>query len=120
MVTFKFNVMNNLRNRVQLIGHVGNTPEVKNFGDGKTVARLNIATNEVYINKEGEKVTETQWHNLVAWGKNAKFIEKYLNKGQEIAIEGKLTSRSWDDKDGVKRYVTEVVVNEMMMIGSKK
>jgi len=112
--------MNNLRNRVQLIGHVGNAPEVKSFGEGKKVARLTVATNEVHINKEGEKVTETQWHNLVVWGKNANFVEKYLNKGQEVAIEGKLTTRSWDDKEGVKRYITEVVVNELMMIGSKK
>jgi len=112
--------MNNLRNRVQLIGHVGVNPEIRSLGDGKTFARLNIATNEIRIGKDGEKITETQWHNLVAWGKNAQFIEKYLNKGQEVAVEGKLTSRSYDDKNGVKRYITEIVINELMMIGNKK
>jgi len=117
---FKVKVMNNLRNRVQLIGRVGNTPEVRSLSEGKTMARINLATNEVHINKDGEKVTETQWHNLIAWGKNAKFIEKYLTKGQEVAIEGKLTNRSYDDKEGVKRYITEIVINELMMIGNKK
>lgn len=108
--------MNTMKNRVQLIGHVGNEPEVKTFEGGK-VANLTIATNDSYTNKKGEKVEQTEWHRLVAWDKNAEIIEKFVNKGKEIAIEGKLTSRSYDDKDGNKRYITEVVVNDIMLLG---
>jgi len=109
--------MNALRNKVQLIGHVGNDPEVKNFETGKKLANLTIATNEVYKNDKGEKVEETQWHKVVAWGKPAEIIEKYVTKGKEIAVEGKLVHRSYDDKNGDKRYVTEVVVNELLLMG---
>jgi single-strand DNA-binding protein len=105
-----------MKNRVQLIGHVGNDPEVKTFEGGK-VANLNIATNDSYTNKKGEKVEQTEWHRLVAWDKNAEIIEKFVTKGKEIAIEGKLTSRSYDDKDGNKRYITEVVINDIMLLG---
>jgi single-strand DNA-binding protein len=109
--------MNALRNKVQLIGHVGNDPEIKNFDGGKKLANMTIATNEVYRNTEGEKVEDTQWHRLVAWGKVAERIEKYVSKGKEIAVEGKLTHRSYDDKNGEKRYTTEVVVNELLLLG---
>ncbi len=112
--------MNNLRNSVRLIGNLGMNPEVKEIGKDKKVAKFSLATKEVYKNEDGEKVSETQWHNLIAWGSQAKIAEKYLKKGNEIAIEGKLTSRNYTDKDGVKRYVTEIVVNEILMIGSKK
>ncbi len=112
--------MNNLRNSVRLIGNLGMNPEVKEIGKDKKVAKFSLATKEVYKNEDGEKVSETQWHNLIAWGNQAKIAEKYLKKGNEIAIEGKLTSRNYTDKDGVKRYVTEIVVNEILMIGSKK
>ena len=112
--------MNNLRNSVRLIGNLGMNPEVKEIGNDKKLAKFSLATREVYKNEDGEKVSETQWHNLVAWGNQAKLAEKYLKKGNEIAIEGKLTSRNYTDKDGVKRYVTEIVVNEILMIGSKK
>lgn len=112
--------MNNLRNSVRLIGNLGANPEVKEFEKGKKVARLNLATNETYTNQKGEKVTETNWHNLVAWGKSAEIAEKYYTKGCEIAIEGKLTNRSYTDKDGAKKYITEIVVNEMMMVGKKE
>jgi single-strand DNA-binding protein len=95
-------------------------PEVKEIGNDKKLAKFSLATKEVYKNEDGEKVSETQWHNLIAWGSQAKIAEKYLKKGNEIAIEGKLTSRNYTDKDGVKRYVTEIVVNEILMIGSKK
>ena len=78
-----------------------------------------MATNENYKNANGEKVTDTQWHNIIAWGNTAEIIEKYVNKGEEVAIEGKLTSRSYDDKDGNKRYITEIVVNELLMLGGK-
>ena len=109
--------MSTLRNKVQLIGHVGNDPEIKTFDGGKKLAKLNVATNESYKNDKGEKVEETQWHNLVAWGKTADIIEKYVVKGKEIAIEGKLTHRSYEDKNGEKRYVTEVVIDEIVLLG---
>jgi single-strand DNA-binding protein len=109
--------MSTLRNKVQLIGHVGNDPEIKTFDGGKKLAKLNVATNESYKNDKGEKVEETQWHNLVAWGKTADIIEKYVVKGKEIAIEGKLTHKSYEDKNGEKRYVTEVVIDELLLLG---
>ena len=112
--------MNNLRNSVRLIGNLGMNPEVKEIGNDKKLAKFSLATREVYKNDDGEKVSDTQWHNLIAWGNQAKLAEKYLKKGNEIAIEGKLTSRNYTDKDGVKRYVTEIVVNEILMIGTKK
>lgn len=111
--------MNTLRNKVQLIGNLGQNPEVKELNGGKKVAKFSLATNETYKNKAGEKVTDTQWHNLVAWGKTAEIIEKYLKKGSEVAIEGKLLNRNYTDKEGVKRYVTEIQVSELLMLGSK-
>jgi len=80
------------------------------------LAKLSIATSDIYKNKEGEKVKETYWHNLIAWGKTATFIQNYVQKGQEIAVEGKLTNRSYDDKDGKKHYITEINVNELMLM----
>jgi single-strand DNA-binding protein len=111
--------MSTLRNKVQLIGHVGNDPEIKTFDGGKKLAKLNVATNQSYKNEKGEKVEETQWHSLIAWGKTADIIEKFVLKGKEIAIEGKLTHRSYEDKTGEKRYVTEVVIDELLLLGSK-
>ncbi len=111
--------MNNLKNKVQLIGNLGMNPEIKVLESGKKLAKFSIATNESYKNVKGEKIEDTQWHNLIAWGKTADIIEKYLQKGNEIAIEGKLTNRSYDDKDGNKRYVTEIIVNDLLMLGSK-
>jgi single-strand DNA-binding protein len=108
-----------LKNKVQLIGNLGNNPEIKTLEGGKKLARFSVATNEVYRNTKGEKVTETQWHNLVAWGKVAEIAEKFLTKGSEIAIEGKLMNRTYNDKDGVKKYFTEVQVNELLMLGDK-
>lgn len=109
--------MNALRNRVQLIGCLGNDPEIKNFEGSKKLANFTLATNESYKNDKGEKVEETQWHRLVAWGKTAEIIEKYATKGKEIAIEGKLTHRNYEDKNGEKRYVTEVVVSDVLLLG---
>ena len=109
--------MNTLRNKVQLIGNIGNAREKITLDAGKKLAKFSIATNETYKNAQGEKVTDTQWHNIVAWGKTAQIIEKYVTKGKEVAIEGKLTSRSYDDKDGNKRYITEVVCSELLMLG---
>ena len=112
--------MNSLKNSVRLVGNLGTDPEVKSFDNNRKLAKLAIATNETYKNDKGEKVTDTQWHNLVMWGAQAKLAEDYLKKGDEIAIEGKLASRSYVDKDGNKRYVTEIVVNEFLKVGLKK
>lgn len=109
--------MNTLRNKVQLIGHVGQEPEIKNLEGGKKLATITLATNESYTNSNGEKVEQTEWHRITAWGKTAEIIEKYVTKGKEIAIEGKLTHRSYDDKNGDKKYITEVVVNELLLLG---
>jgi single-strand DNA-binding protein len=108
-----------LKNKVQLIGNLGNKPEIRTTEGGKKLARFSLATNEVYRNAKGEKVTETQWHNIVAWGKVADIVEKFLDKGSEIALEGKLINRTYSDKDGNKKYVTEVQVNEVLMLGEK-
>ena len=109
--------MNTLRNKVQLIGNLGNDPEIINLESGKMLAKFSIATNENYKNADGEKITDTQWHNVVVWGKTASIVEKYLTKGKEVAVEGKLTNRSYETKDGEKRYVTEIVCNELLMLG---
>ncbi|MFC6861782.1 single-stranded DNA-binding protein [Zunongwangia atlantica 22II14-10F7] len=111
--------MSTIRNKVQLIGNVGNTPEITNLDTSKKVARLSLATNDYYRNQKGESVQDTQWHNLVAWNKQAEIIENYVPKGKEIAIEGKLISRSYEDKEGNKRYVTEILVSEILLLGSK-
>jgi len=108
-----------LKNKVQLIGHLGADPEVRNLEGGKKVAKLNMATNENYKNANGEKVNETQWHHLVAWGKGADLAEQFLKKGSELAIEGKLTYRDYIDANGVKKYITEVQVNEILLLDSK-
>lgn len=109
--------MNAMKNTVQLIGHVGNDPEIKIFDGGKKLANITIATNDSYKNDKGEKVETTEWHKVVAWGKTADIIEKYVTKGLQIAVEGKLTHRSYDDKNGEKRYISEVVVNEVLLLG---
>ena len=111
--------MNALRNKVQLIGNLGMDPEVKSLDGGKKLAKVSIATNETYKNAKGERVTETQWHNLIAWGKTAEIVEKFLKKGSEVAVEGKLINRNYTDKEGIKRYVTEIEVSEVLMLGGK-
>lgn len=108
-----------LKNKVQLIGNLGNAPEIKTLEGGKKLARFSMATNESYRNAKGEKITETQWHNLIAWGKVADIAEKFLVKGSEVAIEGKLINRNYNDKEGNKKYITEVQVNEVLMLGEK-
>ena len=119
MMGTKLKVMNALKNKVQLIGNLGNAPEVRNTESGKKLVRFSIATNESYRNAKGEKVTETQWHNLIAWGKVADIAEKYLTKGSEVAIEGKLMNNNYTDKEGVKKYATEIQVHELLLLGSK-
>jgi single-strand DNA-binding protein len=115
----KHKVMNRLKNKVQLIGNLGNAPEMRNMENGKKMARFSVATNESYQNAKGEKVTETQWHRLIAWGKVAEIAEKYLAKGTEVAIEGKLVNGNYLDKEGNKKYFTEVEVHELLMLGGK-
>jgi len=111
--------MNALKNKVQLIGNLGKDPEIITLDSGKKLAKFSIATNESYKNAKGEKVEDTQWHNVIAWNKTAEIVEKYLVKGNEVAVEGKLTTRNYEDKDGIKKYITEIVVNELLMLGNK-
>ena len=109
--------MNALRNKVQLIGRLGQDPEIINFADGNKMAKFSLATDDSYKDKDGKKVERTDWHNIVVKGGLVKVVENYVNKGQEIALEGKLTTRTWEDKEGNKRYTTEVVCNELLMLG---
>lgn len=111
--------MNALKNKVQLIGNLGNKPEILILDSGKKLAKFSLATNEIYKNAQGEKITDTQWHNIVAWNKTAEIIEMYLDKGNEVMIEGKLTTRNYENSEGEKRYITEVVCNELLMLGNK-
>lgn len=108
--------MNAIKNKVQLIGHLGQNPAITNDEAGKKKAELSVATNESYKNAKGEKVTETQWHKVIAWGKLAEIAEKYLTKGIEVAIEGKLINRSYTDTKGILRYVTEIHANELLIL----
>lgn len=109
--------MNALRNKVQLIGRLGQEPEIITFEDGNKMAKFSMATDDSYKDKTGNKVERAYWHNIIVKGGLVNVVENYVKKGQEIAIEGKLTNRSWDDKDGKKNYTTEVVVNELLMFG---
>lgn len=111
--------MNNLRNSVRLIGNLGGNPDVKTLEKGNKVAKFTLATNDIYTDKDGKKVTDTQWHNIVAWGKTAEIIEEFLTKGSEVAVEGRLISRSYDGKEGDKKYITEIILNELLMLGKK-
>lgn len=111
--------MMNMKNRVQLIGHLGATPEVKSLDNGNKLAKFTIATSEFYTNKKGEKVNETQWHNIVIWGKLADIAERYLEKGTQVVIDGKLTTRNYTDKEGIKKYFTEIVANELLVLDKK-
>jgi single-strand DNA-binding protein len=108
-----------IKNRVQLIGNLGNAPEVKDLDNGNKVARFAVATNDSYTNKKGERVDDTQWHNVVIWGKLAGIAQKYLAKGSQVVIDGKLTTRNYTDKEGVKKYFTEIVAHELLMIDKK-
>lgn len=112
--------MNTLRNKVQLIGRLGAKIEVKTLESGKVLGHATLATNETHKNQKGEKITETTWHNLVIWGKQAEVLSKYTDKGSEIGIEGKLTNRSYTDKNGEKKYITEIVVNDFLLMGKKE
>lgn len=112
--------MKNLRNSVRLIGNLGMNPEIKSAMNNKKVARFSIATSETYKDAKGNPVKDTTWHNIVAWGNKASIAENYLRKGSEVAIEGKIANRNYTDKNGITRYVTEIVVNEFLMVGQPK
>jgi len=111
--------MNALKNKVQLIGRLGQDPEIVTFNDGNKMAKFSLATDDSYKDKDGNKVERAYWHNIVVKNGLVKVVEEYVTKGQEIAIEGKLTNRVWEDKDGNKRYITEVICNELLMLNSK-
>lgn len=107
-----------LRNKVILIGRTGKDVEVVKFDSG-SIAKVSLATSDYYTNTNGEKVEETQWHNLVAFGKTAEILQNYVKKGDEVAVEGKLTYRSYDDKEGVKKYITEIRIENLVMLSGK-
>lgn len=109
-----------MRNKVTLIGHLGNAPELKTFEGDKKMVRVSLATSEVYKNKKGERVSDTTWHNIIAWGRLAETMSKYTQKGSEIAVEGKLVNRTYTDKEGVKRYFTEVHLHELLLLNNKQ
>ncbi len=111
--------MNNMRNKVTLIGNLGTAPEIKTFEGNKKMARVSIATNEIYKNKKGERVNDTTWHNVIAWGPLVEILEKYTQKGSEVAVEGKLVNRNYTDKEGVKRYATEVHMSDILLLSGK-
>ena len=111
--------MKDLKNRVQLIGNLGMDPEVKQFENGKKLAKFSVATSQVYYDNKGEKVEDTQWHNIIAWDKDAERVEKYLAKGSHVTIEGRIVYRNYEDKQGQKRYFTEIVMNDMLLSPKK-
>lgn len=106
-------------NKVILIGNLGKDPEMRTIEGGISVAKFPLATSEVYKNKEGQKITQTEWHNVVLWRGLAETAERFLKKGSLVYIEGQLRTRSWDDKDGNKRYITEIVGNSLTLLGRK-
>ena len=109
--------MNALKNKVQLIGNLGQDPEIITMDNGTKLAKFSIATSEHYKNAQGERVEDVQWHNIVAWGKTAEIVENYLIKGKQVAVEGKLTHRSYETNEGDKRYITEIRCNELLLLG---
>lgn len=111
--------MSNFRNHVQLIGNVGEDHKITLLDGGRKVARFPMATNEYYTNSQGEKIQNTDWHQVVAWGKTADILEKYTAKGSEIGVQGKIKTRSYTTEDGNQRYVTEIVADEVLLLGSK-
>ncbi len=112
--------MNSLRNRVSLIGNLGMDPEVKKLESGKTVANFKIATSESYKDSDGNKVTDTTWHNIVAWNGLADIAGKFLKKGKEVAVEGRIVYRTYEDKEGVQRYVTDIVLSDLLLLRSAR
>jgi single-strand DNA-binding protein len=107
-------------NKVILVGNVGKDPEIRHLDSGVAVANFPLATSENYTAKNGDKVESTEWHNIVAWRGLAEVVEKYVTKGRQLYIEGKIKTRSWEDKEGNKRYTTEVVADVMQMLGNRQ
>jgi len=111
--------MSTIRNQVVLIGNLGKDPEITNFDSGSRNAKFSLATNESYKNESGETITETQWHNIIVWGKRVNLVEKFLKKGNEVCITGKITYRIYEDKEGAKKNITEIKADEIVMFGAK-
>lgn len=109
----------NLRNKVQLIGHIGQAPEMKTTENGKTLAKFSLATNESYYDANGTQITNTQWHNIVAWGKTADVAQNLLDKGKEVLVEGKLSTREYENNEGKKQRITEIVAQQLLVFGKK-
>lgn len=112
--------MNNMRNRVTLIGRLGKDPELTTTESGKKRTTFSLATNENYVNSKGEKVEQAQWHNVVFWGKPAEIAAEFLKKGREVAMEGRISTRSYDDEKGIRRYITEIVGTELVLLSGKE
>ena len=106
-------------NKVIFVGNLGKDPEVKYLDSGVAVANFSLATTENYKNKEGERVSQTEWHNIVLWRGLAEVAEKYLKKGSSVYIEGKIKTRKWEDKEGINRYNTEILADNMTMLGGR-
>ncbi len=106
-------------NKAILVGYVGNDPEIRYLDSGTPVANFRLATSESYTNRTGEKVTQTEWHNIVLWRGLAEVAEKYVKKGTQVFIEGRIRTRTWDDRDGNKRYTTEIVADSLQLLGKK-
>jgi len=111
--------MSTIRNNVKLIGRLGKDPEVRTLEKGNKVASFTMATSDKFTDKDGKLKEQTEWHTIVAWGNLAERCEKFLKKGKEVAVDGKLTYRSWEDKNGSKHYTTEVMMNDMLLVGTK-
>lgn len=120
MSNLKENVMNFMRNRVSLIGNLGQDPELKSLENGKKVTHFTLATTEEFKNNEGQKVKETTWHNIVAWNGLADVAGRYLKKGGQVAVEGRIVYRTFEDKKGATRYITEIVIHDMLMLRNPK
>lgn len=120
-ISVKLNTkMSSVRNSVQLVGNLGKDVEIKEFDSGSVMVSFTLATNEYYKNSKGEKVQETQWHKVVAWGKLGELMHKYLAKGSEVLVKGRLVSRTYNDKEGNTRYVTEVIANDFIVFSRKQ
>ncbi len=108
-----------MKNSVNLIGYVGQNPEIKTLDNGMKLAKFRLATNETYVTREGEKKEQTQWHTIVAWGKTAEIVERFVNKGRLLGVEGKLAYRNFESAEGQKHYFTEIRANEILFLDRK-
>lgn len=107
-------------NRADIIGRLGSDPETKSTAGGNTVCRLSVATSESYVDKDGQKQTSTQWHKVVVWGKLAELCGRYLEKGRQVFVSGRMETRSWEDNQGVKKYITEIIANQVEFLGKSE